>query len=116
MMASKISIAIFLLRVVFERIHKWILYIAMAISIVAGLTFFFVTLFQCNPISLFWDRDQDGQCLDPYIVVVLAIIYSVFAIISDLTFVILPIFLLWDLRMNRRAKIALVPLLSMGCM
>ena len=116
MMASKISIAIFLLRIVFDRIHKWILYAAMSISVVAGSTFFFVTLFQCNPVSRFWDKDQGGSCLNPEIVVVLAITYSVFAVISDLMFVILPIFLVWNLNMKRRAKLALVPLLSMGCM
>src|SRR5690606_16747540 len=116
MLAAKISIAIFLLRVVFSRMHKWILYAAMTISIIAGAVFFFVTLFQCSPISLFWDHYQDGTCLDPYIVVVLAFVYSVFAIISDLTFVILPAFLVWNLSMDQRSKLALIPLLSMGAM
>lgn len=116
MMASKISIAIFLRRIVFERIHKWTIYVAMGISVVAGLAFFFVTMFQCSPIKLFWDHDVSGTCMDPSLVVKAAIIYSVFAIVSDLTFVILPIVLLWNLRMDRRTKLALVPLLSMGCM
>lgn len=116
MMVAKISIAIFLLRIVFERVHKWTLYVAMAVTVIAGLAFFFVTLFQCSPVSYFWIRSQDGHCMDPYIVVVLAMVYSVLAIISDLTFVILPVFMLWNLRMDRRTKIALVPLLSMGCM
>lgn len=116
MMASKISIGIFLLRIVFGRLHKWIIYIAMLISVVAGFTFFFVTLFQCNPISYFWNKDQDGMCIDGNIVVILAIVYSVFAIISDLTFVLLPMFLVWNLNIKQKDKLALIPLLCMGCM
>lgn len=116
MMASKISIGIFLLRIVFDRIHKWIIYVAMLISVIAGFTFFFMTLFQCHPISYFWDKDGDGRCIDPNIVVIMAIIYSVFAIITDLTFVILPMFLVWNLNIKQRDKLALIPLLCMGCM
>lgn len=116
MMASKISIGIFLLRIVFGRIYKWIIYVAMAVSVAAGFIFFFITLFQCRPISYFWDTDQDGQCSDSQIVVLMIIIYSVLAIITDLTFVILPIYLVWHLNIKPRDKLALLPLLGMGCM
>ena len=116
MVASKISIGIFLRRLVFERPHKWIIYGTLTISIVPGLTFFFVSLFQCNPISLFWDTEQKGRCLSPNIVVALAITYSVFAVISDLSFVIFSIYLIWGLTMKVRARVALVLLISMGCM
>lgn len=116
MMASKISIGIFLHRIVFSRLHKWIIYIAMLVSVIAGLTFFFVTLFQCNPVSYFWNEDQPGGCINGTIVVILAIVYSVFAIASDLTFVILPMYLVWNLNIKKKDKLALIPLLCMGCM
>lgn len=116
MMASKISIGIFLLRIVFDRIHKWIIYVTMAVSAAAGFIFFFITLFQCSPISYFWNKDQDGKCNDPGIVVIMIITYSVLAIITDLTFVILPIYLVWHLNIKPRDRLALLPLLGMGCM
>lgn len=116
MMASKISIGIFLLRIVFDRLHKWIIYVAMAISAAAGFIFFFITLFQCSPISYFWNKGQDGQCIDPQTVVLMIIIYSVLAIITDLTFVILPMYLVWHLNIKPKDKLALLPLLGMGCM
>lgn len=116
MMASKISIAIFLLRVVRERVHSWILHGALVISVLAGTVFFCITMFQCNPVYHFWDREHPGRCIDPNILSSLAILYSVFAIISDITFVVLPCFLVWKLNMKPKAKIALIPLLSMGCM
>jgi hypothetical protein len=53
MILSKISIGVFLLRVTVQNIHKWILYAAMAITGFTGAVFFFVTVFQCTPISYF---------------------------------------------------------------
>ena len=43
-------------------------------------------------------------------------VYSVFAAICDLTAGILPIFLVWNLNMNRSMKFAVVGILSMACM
>jgi hypothetical protein len=53
MILSKISIGVFLLRVAVQKIHKWIIYAAMAITGFTGAVFFFVTVFQCTPISYF---------------------------------------------------------------
>jgi hypothetical protein len=53
MILSKISIGVFLLRVTVQKIHKWIIYAAMAITGFTGAVFFFVTVFQCTPISYF---------------------------------------------------------------
>ena len=89
----------------------------MFITVVAGMAFFFVTLFQCNPISYFWNTSaQSGTCVNIEIVVALGYLYSVFSIISDFTFAILPGFLVMTLQLKRRTKIALIPLLAMGCM
>jgi hypothetical protein len=100
-----------------KKIHIWIIYFAMMISVVAGLAFFFVTLFQCYPISYFWDDySQNGTCVNIEIIIALGYLYSCFSIISDFTFAILPAFLVMGLQLKRRTKIALIPLLAMGCM
>ncbi|SPO04704.1 related to integral membrane protein PTH11 [Cephalotrichum gorgonifer] len=115
MIASKLSIALFLLRLVVSKAHKWVIYIAMVLGTIAGLTFFFVSTFQCYPVSYFWNRDQEGKCLNPGVIVALAMIYSVFAVVSDLTFVAIPVVLVWNLNMKLKARLSLIPLLSMGC-
>ncbi|KAH7119835.1 hypothetical protein B0J11DRAFT_71239 [Dendryphion nanum] len=116
MITSKLSIGWFLLRIAIKRIHSWIIYSAMAMSFIAGTVFFFVTMFQCNPISYFWDTDtQDGKCINIEIVIGLGYLYSAFSIISDFTFALLPAFLVWNLQLNRRTKMVLIPLLTMGC-
>ncbi|CAO2657227.1 Nn.00g033530.m01.CDS01 [Neocucurbitaria sp. VM-36] len=116
MACSKLSIGFLLLRISVKKMHTWILYAAMLISVVAGGTFFFVCLFQCKPISYMWNKStQSGSCVDNTLISVLAYTYSVFSIISDLTFAIIPGFLVWHLQLKRRAKVALIPLITMGC-
>ncbi|KAI8937961.1 hypothetical protein NX059_005643 [Plenodomus lindquistii] len=115
MICSKLSIGFLLLRISIRRLHTYIIYAAMLTSIVAGGTFFFVCLFQCNPVSFMWNKRQQGTCIQNSVITVLGYIYSIFSIISDFTFAIIPGFLVWHLQLKRRAKIALIPLITMGC-
>ena len=45
MITSKMSIGLFLLRVTVKKLHKYIIYCAMGLTVLCGLIFFFVTLF-----------------------------------------------------------------------
>lgn len=116
MIASKISIGVFLLRITIQRVHIYTIYVAMALSVITGLVFFFVTVFQCRPISYFWDQEQAGSCISVDIIIGLTYLYSSLNIIADFTFALLPCFIVKDLQMDRKLKIALMPLLGMGCM
>ncbi|KAH6886810.1 hypothetical protein B0T10DRAFT_490369 [Thelonectria olida] len=115
MIASKLSIGVFLLRITVNKIHTWIIYAAMFCTVVSGICFFFVTMFQCSPIPYFWDKDLPGHCIPIKVVIALAFIYSSFSVISDFIFAVLPGVIVWNLQMHRRAKLALLPLLVMGC-
>jgi hypothetical protein len=115
MIFAKLSIGFLLLRISIKRIHTWILYAAMLTSVVAGGAFFFVTVFQCWPVYRFWHEHTLDACVSNGLIVGLAYVYSTFSIISDFTFAIIPGFLVWHLQLKRRAKIALIPLITMGC-
>ncbi|CAG7565002.1 unnamed protein product [Fusarium equiseti] len=115
MIASKISIGITLLRITNRKLDIWILYGTMAITLCTGVVFFFVTLFQCWPISYFWNTNQKGSCVSPDVIIALTYLYSVFSVISDFTCAILPIFLVAKLNMGRKTKLAIIPLLAMAC-
>ncbi|KAF4500543.1 integral membrane PTH11 [Fusarium agapanthi] len=115
MISCKLSIGYFLLRVTTEKIQRWIIYLAMFLTALSCGIFFFVTLFQCHPISYFWNKDQDGKCIDPSVVIGLAALYSVFAVGSDLVFALLPGWIVWNLQLHKRTKYSLIPLLAMGC-
>ncbi|KAG8170092.1 hypothetical protein KVR01_000837 [Diaporthe batatas] len=115
MIFSKISIGIFLLRIIVERIQVWFIYMALTINVLTGMVFFFVTTLQCQPVSYFWNKDQPGKCIQIDIIIGLTYLYSSLNIIVDFTFAILPIFIVRKLNMKRRMKVAIMPLLSMGC-
>lgn len=116
MILSKLSIGAFLLRLSITRIHRWIIYVAILVNSLLGLVFFFVAILQCHPVSYYWDKvSQSGSCINVDITISLTYVYSAGNIICDLTFSLLPILIVKDLNMERRMKIAIVPLLGMGC-
>lgn len=115
MIFSKLSIGLFLLRIVASRLHARIAYFAMGLGVLIGLVFFFATLLQCQPVSYFWNEDQSGHCIPMDVLVFLTFLYSALNIICDFTFALLPMVIVTGLNMNKKTKVALAPLLSMGC-
>lgn len=114
---AKISIILTLLRITVNRIHVAILYAAMALATVVGLLFFFFTIFQCTPVNAFWNRlSGTGKCIDTNILIDIAYVYSVGAAITDFTIGLLPAFMIWNLRMTTRDKVAVAGILGLGCM
>jgi hypothetical protein len=51
----RFSIAVFLLRLCVIRIHKIIIYGSMAMILAYSIFYFFLVLFQCWPVSYFWN-------------------------------------------------------------
>lgn len=115
MTATKVSIGYFLLRVVVRRTHLWIIYSVMGLNILSGIAFFFITLFQCTPVSKFWNRDQPGKCLGMDAVISITYVYGACSIICDFTCTLLPIFIIWGLNMDKRSKVALMPVMALAC-
>jgi hypothetical protein len=85
------------------------------LTAITGVIFLFVTAFQCTPLSYFWDRSQPGHCINADIIIGLTYFFGSISALCDFTFGLLPVFLVWNLKMNKREKIALVPILGMGC-
>ncbi|KAI2786128.1 hypothetical protein POX_h09896 [Penicillium oxalicum] len=115
---AKISIIITLLRITVDRIHAWILYTAMALAVAVGATFLFFTIFQCNPVPYYWHQGSTsahGTCINKNTLIAIAYLYSVGAAITDLTIGLLPVALIWNLRMNARTKVAIAGILGIGC-
>jgi hypothetical protein len=89
----------------------------MGLSTVAGTVFFFFTVFQCSPVSSYWNRPDDkGACLDIDLLLGIVYAYSGVAILCDFTIGLLPVFLIRDLQLSRRTKISLMTVLGIGCM
>jgi hypothetical protein len=117
----KISVCLFLMRITIQRLHIWILYTVMVLTVLAGLVFMFLMLLQCKPLSYFWTRAYmdpsiPGYCISIDIIITMTYVYSAFSALCDFTVGILPIFLVHKLHMKRQTKIAVMGILSMACM
>lgn len=115
MVASKISIGWFLLRITVRRSDIITIYLVLATTVATGTVFFFVTLFQCKPQSYFWDQNQSGRCINVDIIIALTYLYSACSLVCDFTFALLPVVLIMKLNLKRSHKVALIPIVLMAC-
>lgn len=109
----KIALGIFLLRVASKKAHIWIIRLLMLGTIVFGTSYFFLMLFQCSPISQFWTASPSSpKCMDPKIITSTTYVASGITAFADWTFGILPFFIVWDLKMARKAKFMVAGILA----
>ncbi|KAF9694973.1 hypothetical protein EKO04_006862 [Ascochyta lentis] len=103
----KIAIGLFLLRITIVPIHIWIIRFIMAVAAVVGVAYTLLVIFQCKPISYWWDLDptHTGTCLSASLVMNFTYVVSALNSFADWTFGILPIFVVKDLQMKRRVKV-----------
>src|SRR2546429_4807068 len=66
--AVKLAIGVFLLRIAVSKLHKYIIYIIIAMNSIFSVFFFFMMLLQCTPISFFWNKNQKGHCINPHFI------------------------------------------------
>lgn len=110
------SVAIFLLRVANEPIHRWIIWVNLAVIYIISAVFFFIVIFQCSPPSYFYDqvKGQQGSCVNLNVVPNVTIAHSAIGAACDLVFASLPIVMMWNVQLNKRTKAVIAFLLSMG--
>jgi hypothetical protein len=113
------SIAVFLLRICDKRIHKVIIYATTGTIIGFSIFYFFLVIFQCHPVSYYWTRfesNPEGTCIDPVVFPAASYAHSVVSAAADWVFGLLPIWLIWNLKMDTRTKLSVSILLSCGMM
>ncbi|KAJ9254840.1 hypothetical protein DTO207G8_3370 [Paecilomyces variotii] len=112
---AKISIALSIMRLTVKRVHSIVLWAVISVTTIVGLVFWLMLTLQCRPVAFFWNRTGNGHCLSSDSIITMAYVYSVEAAVCDFTVGILPVFVIWNLQMNRRTKWAVAGILSMGC-
>lgn len=114
----KMAVGLFLLRITIVRLHIWIIRFIMAVTAVVGITYTLLVLFQCKPISYWWDLNPDhtGTCLSASLVMYFTYVVSVLNSIADWTFGLLPIFVVKDLQMKRRVKVIVSGIIGLAAM
>ncbi|KAI1464495.1 uncharacterized protein F4812DRAFT_156791 [Daldinia caldariorum] len=115
----KLSIGIFLLRLATEKRYKYTLYGSLIIVSIWSVVLFFWNIFQCNPVSAQWDytileKDSNARCVSADEIVNAAYALSVMNIVSDWLYALLPIPMIWSVRMTTQAKMTVVVVLGLG--
>jgi hypothetical protein len=113
---TRLSTAVFLIRLSTQRVHKWTIYITVATFMVFSIFYFFLVLFQCSPVDYFWKvhDGEKGHCINRNIIPAASIANSVISFVADWILGLLPIAILKDLQMNKRTKWSVAGLLSLG--
>jgi hypothetical protein len=112
------SVCVLLLRLSNSRVHRWIIWANFAIIGAVSIAFFLILLFQCHPLSYFWEQvhGAEGYCRPKSIVKHSTTVHSVVSALSDWCLGLMPIALLWRVNINRRTKAIVAVLLSLGMM
>ncbi|KAJ6445966.1 integral membrane protein [Purpureocillium lavendulum] len=124
-LAIRASVCLFLLRIVTRRLHRQVLQAMLAVVAVASAASLCVDLFQCMPASYYWDRVRGaahakgdsgarGRCLSHEAVTAAALAYGTVSALSAWIMGLLPVVMLWNVRMDTRAKVTVIALLGMS--
>ncbi|KAK7966697.1 integral membrane family protein [Apiospora aurea] len=119
MMYIKLSIGIFLLRLATQKRYRYLIWGSLVVIALWSLALFFWNIFQCNPVEAQWDytileRDPSAHCASGEEIVNAAYALSVMSILSDWLYALIPIPIVWNVKMTLQAKITVVLILSMG--
>lgn len=112
----KISVGFFLLRLVVHKLQIWILRLFIAGSIICGTVYFLLILNQCSPVSFWWNLNPDaqGHCVNAVVFSVLSWIISVLNSTADITFAVVPMFLVANTTMTRKTRVLVCLLLGIA--
>lgn len=110
------SVAVFLLKIAAAKTHRIIIYVNLAVIWILSIVYFFLMLLQCDPPSFFWEQvlGAPGHCLDPRVVPDATYAHSAIGAVCDWSLALLPIWMLWNVKLNVRTKVTIGILLSMG--
>jgi len=111
----KISIGLLMLRVVVARRYTYSIKFTMTVVTLWSTAELLFVIFQCKPVQFQWNTTIEGGTRAGNFISA-AIAFSVMSILSDWFYAILPIPVLWPLKITLQSKISIVLILSLGIM
>lgn len=111
----KLSIALMLIRIAQNRkYYVWAQWAMMGLFFIADGGALFYIIFQCTPVSYAWNTNQDGSCLPAAYLADVYYACTAVNIMTDWVTAILPIPLLWNVRLERSEKLSVGAILGLG--
>lgn len=132
-MFTKISICLFLLRIVDSRKVRIAMHILIGFIITFTAVFVFLFIGICRPLKAYWDVGVDGTCFSNHQITGIVIAQGgekhnlsgtydsaltqlVFSVVTDIICAAFPVFFLRNLQVKTRTKVALCSLMGLGVM
>ncbi|KAJ9629141.1 hypothetical protein H2204_008930 [Knufia peltigerae] len=112
--ATKIAFLLFYIRLFPSPILRRVAFPLLAITLLHGLIFTFLFIFQCSPVSYAWtqwDGTGKGMCLDFDLG---AVLHAITNILLDFLIFALPITQLWKLNLSHKKKIQVLSMFCVG--
>lgn len=111
---NKISLLSLYLRIFLGKFFKWLCYASLAIVIGWSVGSVFATIFQCVPISAFWDKSViRPRCIDSD---AFWYAYGIINILTDAIILGLPVHEVMKLQLPRREKLGLLLVFLLGAL
>ncbi|KAL8671559.1 MAG: hypothetical protein Q9168_003944 [Polycauliona sp. 1 TL-2023] len=110
---TKIGICLFILRIKNTGWLRWCLYALMGGVVVTTLPCIIILSAQCRPLWALW-MPEAGTCWTRDVYNNAIWVQVAFAIFSDLVCSLLPVVVLWNVKVSRHLKIAVCGLMSVG--
>ncbi|GME26536.1 putative integral membrane protein [Neofusicoccum parvum] len=110
----KVAVGFFLLRVIVNPVQKWVIWGTLAVALGFGLFLFFGTIFQCSPVSYFWDTSQEGSCSNKTGGAFVGYIGAGINATTDLILAGIPYFMLRHSNLGLKKKLAIYTIMSLG--
>jgi hypothetical protein len=115
----KLSITILLLRIATKKgLYRIIILSTAIFYFICGLVFFFILMFQCIPVSSYWDLapfpSAPHNCIPRPVFAKLIQVNAAISLVTDGVFAIVPIIMISQTQMNLRMKISAGAVLGLG--
>lgn len=111
----KISLGLFFLRVLTKRWQVLLFHVILGVSAVYGLFYFITSVFACgNPAKITDTLLNSRHCLPRGFILATGYLYGIINIIADWTFVLIPICVLMDSKLDQRSKISVSIIMGLG--
>ncbi|KAK1984347.1 integral membrane family protein [Colletotrichum cereale] len=115
MLFIKLSIGFFLLRLSSSTVYNWIIGVSLTIVTIWSVVIFFWNMFQCSPVEAQWDYAiPNSECVPSDAIVAAAYSISVMNVLSDWLYALLPIPMVWSVKMTKQAKATVIVILGLG--
>ncbi|KAJ3496911.1 hypothetical protein NLG97_g2314 [Lecanicillium saksenae] len=110
----KTSIILFYVHVFDTPRFKLVALIVWIYTLLWTISIWFATLFECHPVSFYWDRDQEGGHCVKNPLITIGLTSGVLSCVGDIVIFAMPIPVLSKLNLNPRKKAVLIAIFLLG--